>query len=80
MAYRNNLVAPDGLNVTPSDTTELNLSGLYVGGTGNVTVTTAKGNSVLFSACPIGFVINMGIRRVMSTGTTATLLTGYVTN
>lgn len=78
MGYRNNLVPSDAVAVTPSDSTQLNLCGLYVGGTGNVTVITAAGNSVLFSNLPVGAIITLGISKVMSTGTTATALTGYI--
>lgn len=34
--------------------------------------------TTLISACPVGFVLNARIRAVLSTGTTATLLVGYL--
>lgn len=34
--------------------------------------------TVLITACPIGFVLNCRVRAVLATGTTATLLTGYL--
>lgn len=77
MAYRNDLIGSDAAVITPSDATMLDLIGLYIGGAGNVTVETATGNSCLFSALPVGAQIALGIRKVMSTGTTATLIVGF---
>lgn len=60
--------------VTPSDSVNLVKTahkGLYVGGTGNVSVLTLDGQTVTFTAVPIGF-FPVAVKRVNSTGTTAT--------
>ena len=48
--------------------------GIYVGGTGDLNVLTQSGRQVKFSAVPAGTTIPIKVRKVMSTGTTATLL------
>jgi len=59
--------------VTPSDSVNLTYpSVVYVGGTGNVKVTTAQGDDVTFNGLPAGFVIPVQVIRVWSTGTSAT--------
>lgn len=59
--------------VTPNDSTNLTYpSVIYVGGTGNVKVTTAQGDDVTFNGLPAGFVIPVQVIRVWSTGTSAT--------
>jgi hypothetical protein len=78
MAHRNDLIPMDAAAVTPSDAAFVNLIGLYVGGTGNVAIRSAKGNTVTFSAVPAGAQIALGIVQVLSTGTTATNLVGYL--
>ena len=45
---------------------------LYVGGTGDVKVTTLDGDSVLFTALAAGVVHPILVKRVWSTGTDAT--------
>ena len=66
----------DAAAVTPSDSTDLpQFSVIYVGGAGNVKVTTAQGSAVTFSGVNAGTVIPVRVRRVWSTGTTATLIT-----
>lgn len=66
----------DAAAVTPSDTADLpQFSVIYVGGAGNVKVTTAQGSAVTFSGVNAGTVIPVRVRRVWSTGTTATLIT-----
>ena len=73
----NNAVA-----VTPNDTnpvigTVLNpllISAIYVGGAGNVTVFTQGGQTVTFTAPPVGSTIYVRAVRVNATGTTATNL------
>lgn len=64
------------VEVTKSDSTtyDRNTIGLYVGGTGDVTLT-INGSDVLFSAVPAGVTLWVHFTRVMSTGTTATLMT-----
>lgn len=63
--------------MTPHDTTRIDTSypirGLYVGGTGNVRVDTAGGDTdVTFTSVPAGTVLPIQAIRVKSTGTTAT--------
>lgn len=70
-------VPHDAATVTPSDTVVgLGYVGLYVGGTGDIKVTTDAGTDVVFKACPVGAQIRLAITRVYATGTTATLLIG----
>lgn len=45
---------------------------LWVGGAGNVKITTLGGNDVTITAAQAGQLIPIGARRVFSTGTTAT--------
>ena len=66
--------AQDAAAVTPSDTAELSpvARSLYVGGAGDVKVTTEAGTDVTFSGALAGSIIPVRCRRVFSTGTTAT--------
>lgn len=60
--------------VVASDTVNLATEayqGLYVGVSGDVKVITADGDTVTFKAVPVG-VLPVQVRRVFSTGTTAT--------
>ena len=58
-----------------SDTVNLESpSVIYVGGAGNVKVTTAQGDEVTFIGLQMGSVIPVQVIRVWSTGTTATNL------
>lgn len=60
---------------TNSDTVNLpSPSVIYVGGAGNVKVTTAQGDEVTFVGLQAGAVIPVQVIRVWSTGTTATSL------
>ncbi len=66
-----------GAAVTPSDTALLSdaTHGLYVGGTGDVTVIFAEdatNTPVTFKAVPVGAVLPVSVIRVMATNTTAT--------
>lgn len=66
----------DAAAVTPNDSTNLSQpSVIYVGGAGNVKVTTAQGTAVTFTAVNAGTVIPVQVLRVWSTGTTATSMT-----
>ena len=61
--------------VTKSDTTALDFTSLYVGGTGHVNISHDGGKTTtLFSAVPVGTIIPVKGNRVMSTSTTATLI------
>ena len=69
-----------GANITPNDTNLLAriTRSIYVGGAGAVAVTLAGDGTTVttFSAVPVGTVLPVAATRVMSTGTTATLLVG----
>jgi len=58
--------------VVPSDTVMFpSPSVIYVGITGNVQVTTAQGDTVIFTNVPAGGVIPVQVDQVLATGTTA---------
>lgn len=64
----------DAAVVTPSDTVNLPdgpCRMLYIGVTGDVTIITMNGNTVLFKAVPVG-ILRMRAACVLATGTTAT--------
>lgn len=63
--------------VTPSDTTLVNCRAIYVGGAGAVAISpNPTGAAVTLSAVPVGTILPIALDqgRIMSTGTTATLL------
>lgn len=62
--------------ITPSDTAAQSYRAIYVGGAGNVAVTTTGGNVVTFTAPPVGTILPVEVQKVMATNTTATLLIG----
>jgi len=64
-------VVPHDVNLPAQSYNEI-----YVGGAGNVTVLTNGNQVVTFTAPPVGSVIELGIKRVNATGTTATLMIG----
>ena len=71
------------IDANKSDTVDLPQVALaiYVGGAGNVKVVGVDGDTVTFTAPPVGSVIPFMAKRVFATGTTATLLLGlYNTN
>ena len=70
--------ARDAAAVTKSDTTKVAFDALYVGGTGDVAVTTVAGSVVTFTAVPAGSIIPIRCTRVMSTNTDATAIVGLV--
>lgn len=63
--------------ITPSDSANLEnpVSAIYVGGTGNLSVVMANGESATFTNVPVG-VLEIAVVKVLSTGTTATGLVG----
>jgi len=77
MAFNATFVAADAYAVTPSDTAGNPGVALYVGGTGTVTLVTAKGHAVEFQAVPAGFIIPLAFTSVKATGTSATLLVAF---
>lgn len=62
--------------ITKSDTVDQQYSAIYVGGAGNVAVIMESGDSVIFTAPPVGSILPIRVKRVLSTNTTATLLIG----
>ena len=58
--------------VTPSDSTEIYASALFVGGAGNVAVVTEGGDTVTFSGVQAGSMLVLRIKQVRATSTTAT--------
>lgn len=62
--------------ITPSDSAAQTYRAIYVGGTGNLTVTTTGGDTTTFNAVPVGTIIPVETQLVKATGTTATLLVG----
>jgi hypothetical protein len=58
--------------VTPSDTTEVFASAIYVGSGGNVSVVTEGGDTVTFSNVPAGTTLVIRVTRIRATSTTAT--------
>lgn len=67
--------ATGGVAITPSDSTVLDLNGIYVGGAGNLTVTLLDGNDVVLTAVLVGVIYPLRIIKVKA-ATTATLLVG----
>ena len=68
--------ANDAAAITKSDSTAVDFDAIYVGGTGNVAVRTARGSTVTFSAVPAGSILPIKVDRVMDTNTTATGMVG----
>lgn len=62
--------------IVPHDTNELpiNTKAIYVGGTGNITMKTPAGNTVVFATIPAGTILPVKANIVLATGTTATTL------
>lgn len=62
--------------VTPNDSTDLGVTarGLYIGGAGNVKIHTPDGQAVTFYGALAGSIIPVRVKRVWSTGTTATYI------
>lgn len=73
---RDNLMGPalHAAAVTPADGSDMTISsrGLYVGGAGDLKVTMEGGETVTFTAVVAGTMMPIRVRRVFSTGTTAT--------
>ena len=53
---------------------------IYVGGAGNVAIKTMDGATVIFYAVPVGTLLEVAARQVLSTNTTATHLVGLTNN
>jgi len=66
------VAAHGAIAVVKSDSTTFPVTrGLYIGGTGDVAVLTADGQTITFSAVPVG-IFPIQVTQVLSTGTTAT--------
>ena len=64
--------AYDAASVTPSDTTRIGgVRGLYIGGAGDVKITTEGGSDITFSGVVAGSILPIRATRVYATGTTA---------
>jgi hypothetical protein len=77
--YNQGLDSPafNAVEITPADSDlSTDLRGFYVGVTGNVTVMTSGGNTVLFVAVPAGSIMPIRCKQVRATGTTATSIVG----
>ena len=67
--------AGDAVVITPGASAMANrCRAIYVGGTGDLNVTTVGGTTTLFSAVPAGTIIPVRCTHILSTSTTATLI------
>lgn len=64
--------------VTASDSTAVSFRALYIGSGGDVAVTMRDGGDVTFVGVPTGSILPIQVRKVKSTGTTATSIVGLV--
>ncbi len=75
-SYKQDVTAPAGAGaaVTPNDSTDLTFvsRGLWIGTTGDITVTMEEGGDLTFSAVPDGTLLPLRVSRVLATGTSAT--------
>lgn len=76
MTHRNDLINSGFVAVTPSDTTELNLVGVQVGGAGTLVITDSLGVTTPMT-CVAGQVVTGRIIKI-GLASTATLIVGYV--
>jgi hypothetical protein len=65
----------EAVAITKSDTESNAYGSIYVGGAGNVTVVTEAGQTVTFTAPPVGTILPIRTSKVTA-ATTATLLIG----
>lgn len=54
------------------------VDGFYIGGTGDLKITSKDGTVTTVQTIPAGFVLPFGARKVWSTGTTATKIVGFI--
>lgn len=65
----------DATAITPADGSDLPRAGLvYVGGAGDVKITTIGGTDIVFSGMAAGSVVPVRAKKVFAAGTTATNL------
>lgn len=73
----NSQIARGGVTITPSDTTDFSSYVVaVVVATGNISCVPVDGDDsspIVITGAPVGWVLPWQLRRVMSTGTTATL-------
>mgnify|MGYP006097693707 FL=1 len=62
------------VDVTPDDNQDLAIIGaiIFVGGGGNLEVTTVSGDTVIYKNLPDAYTLPVQVRRVKATNTTAT--------
>lgn len=79
-SFADSLSAPKGgaFAIDPDDDNDLAVgaTAVYIGGAGNLKVTTSLGQTVTFSGLAAGTVLPVRVKRVFATDTTATLLIG----
>lgn len=69
--------AEGAVAVTPDDANDLTngvTKGLYVGGSGDIKVDMADGSTAIFTGISAGMIHPLSVKRVHSTGTTATFI------
>jgi hypothetical protein len=66
----------EAVAITTSDTADNAYGSIYVGGAGNVSVVTEAGQTITFTAPPVGTILPIRTSKVRATLTTATLLIG----
>ncbi len=72
--------ANDAFSITPHDSNELSqvTRALFVGGAGNINLTTAAGTTLVFTGVTAGSILPIQASKVLSTSTTATNIVGLV--
>ena len=78
--YVYNNMASVASAVTPNDSTDLTTvaQGIYIGGAGDLKVDMADSGTVTFSSVPAGVFLPIIVKRIYSTGTTATNIIALV--
>lgn len=80
--FRTHLESPakDAFAISGNDSTDLANStrSIYVGGSGNIKLTTIDGSTVTFNGAIAGSILPIRAKRIFSTGTTATNLIGLL--
>lgn len=70
----------DGFTITPNNDEDLPemTRAIYIGGSGTLAVTIASGSTVTLAGVTSGTILPLRARRVLSAGTTATEIVGFV--
>jgi|DEB0MinimDraft_10_1074344.scaffolds.fasta_scaffold58961_1 hypothetical protein len=80
--FYTNLESPvkDAFSITPNDGSDLTTSSraIYIGGSGDLKVTTVANTTVTFSGTVAGSILPIRVKKVFSTGTTATNILGLL--